>query len=106
MRSGADGFLTPWGHSVCAREDHLAAQIAEARGTWKFPALFDLTGALVPARRTRSPYGWSWELLDEQRSRTGWFNESKASTPEARRQCHAAKGFYLSSVRGSRSQKS
>lgn len=99
QHSDTDGFLSQWAHGVCAREDRLAAEIAEAGGTAEFPALFDLDGSLIPARRTRGQYGWRWELLNQRGRRIGWFNESRAKSVEGRRQAHAAKGFYVGVVR-------
>ncbi|WP_411140272.1 hypothetical protein [Streptomyces sp. x-80] len=97
--SDTEGFLSQWAHGVCAREDRLAAHIAENGGTAEFPALFDLDGTLVPARRVQKQYGWIWELLDAKGGRRGWFNESRAKSPEVRRRNNATKGIYLGTVR-------
>ncbi|TJZ55595.1 hypothetical protein FCH28_09650 [Streptomyces piniterrae] len=96
--SDTDGFRSQWAHGLCAREDRLAARIAEDGGVAEFPGLFDLDGNLVPARRVQGQYGWSWELLRQGR-RAGWFNESKAKNAETRRRNNAAKGFYVGTVR-------
>ncbi|BDM70558.1 hypothetical protein HEK616_40450 [Streptomyces nigrescens] len=98
-RCDNDGFLTQWAAGVSAQAYSLDADIVAQGGKWEFPALFDLEGTLVPARRERGQYGWYWELLNERGRRIGWFNESKAKNPETRRRNNAKKGYYVGTVR-------
>ncbi|ONK13237.1 hypothetical protein [Streptomyces sp. MP131-18] len=94
-----DGFLSQWASGKMAGLRRLEADIAEAGGVWEFPALFDLDGNLVPAKEVEGRYGLSWMLLNEHGRCAGWFNPSKARSPEVRRRNNAAKGYYIGSVR-------
>lgn len=98
-RSGMDGALTQYAHGLMAQQERLAARIAEKGGMWEFPALFDLSGNLVPARQVSGRYGFSWRLLDANGRGIGWFNESQARKAENRRAAHARKGYYVGIVR-------
>jgi hypothetical protein len=100
-RCDTDGFLSQWASSITGRKLMLQAEIEERGGKAEFVALFDLEGALVPAKMIETRYGWSWALLDPKNPRgrfLGFFNPSKASTPEKRRAANAKKGFYLGTV--------
>lgn len=97
-RSGMDGARTQYAHGLMAQEERLAARIAEKGGMWEFPALFDLSGNLVPARQVQGRYGYCWRLLDASGRGIGWFNESQARKAENRRNAHARKGFYVGTV--------
>lgn len=72
-RCDTDGFVSQWASDYMGRGYTLAAQVAEAGGTWTFPALLDLTGAMVPARVIRTHYGERWGVFGswEECSRQG-----------------------------------
>lgn len=98
-RCDTDGALSQWAWGVTAQKDRLQADIIEAGGKAEFPALFDLSGNLVPAKEIETQFGWSWMLLDEREKCAGWFNESKARNEETRRKNNAKKGYYVGRVR-------
>jgi len=61
-RSDTDGFLSQWASDLSAQLYEAKARIAEAGGTAEFPALFDSTGARVPAVLvTRPVFGAPWQ---------------------------------------------
>ncbi|OLT26372.1 hypothetical protein BJF83_21465 [Nocardiopsis sp. CNR-923] len=102
-RCDTDGFLSQWAHGVEASRLELEARIVEAGGLWEFPALFDLHGALVPAKQIQTQYGTRWALLDpanpDGRFR-GFFGPSEAATSKARKASDARRGgFFVGLVR-------
>lgn len=97
-RCDTDGFLSQWASGLTGSVKMLQADIEDKGGVWEFQALFDLDGNLVAAREVRGTYGWAWGLIDPANPRgrfLGWFNPSKARTPEKRRAANAKKGYYL-----------
>ena len=98
-RSDTDGALSQMARGLNAREYLLCAQLAEQDGIWGFPALFTLTGALVPdATYIRTKQGkWVWRIGRGEGAQ--WFNESQALDGSRRRKNDAAKGFYVGQVR-------
>lgn len=75
-RSDTDGFLSQWASGLSAARDRLQADIEDAGGLHRFPALFDLDGRYVPARVIEPrQYGWGkrWMVLDQQGRSTGTF---------------------------------
>lgn len=98
-RSDTDGALSQMGYNLNAREYNLCARLAEKDGIWEFPALFTLTGALVPdATYIRTKQGkWVWRIGRGEGAQ--WFNESKALDGSRRRKNDAAKGFYVGLIR-------
>ncbi|MFI6290078.1 hypothetical protein ACIBEJ_00750 [Nonomuraea sp. NPDC050790] len=100
-RSDTDGCLSQWGSSMVAQELRLQADINEAGGRALFPALFDTSGALVPALLTDGEWGWYFTLLasdDPNGRRAGWFGPSKARKAANARANDAAKGYYIGYV--------
>lgn len=99
---GADGAMTQQGNLAAANEAILAAAIADRGGRWEFPALFDLTGNLVPARRhTIKKDGrtrYSWMLLTPEGRKAGWFNPSQAEDPARARANNAKRGYFVGRV--------
>ncbi len=78
--------------------EHLCARLAETDGIWEFPALFTLTGALVPQAAyvfTRKGK-WVWRIGNGPDAQ--WFDESKARDGFRRRKNDQAKGYYVGSV--------
>lgn len=99
-RSDTDGALSQMGHNLNAREYLLCAQLAEKDGIWEFPALFTLTGALVPDAvyiKIKSTGKWVWRIGRGEGAQ--WFNESQAKDGYRRRRNDQAKGFYVGLVR-------
>lgn len=99
-RSDTDGALSQMGYNLNAREYNLCARLAEKDGIWEFPALFTLTGALVPDAtyiKIRSTGKWVWRIGRGEGAQ--WFNESKALDGSRRRKNDAAKGFYVGLIR-------
>ena len=94
-----DGALAQWANTAMARKYELCARLAEHNGIWEFPALFTLTGALVPdAVYIRTSMGkWVWRI--GKGATVAWFNESKAVSGALRRKNDAAKGFALGTIR-------
>ena len=100
-RSDTDGFMSQWAAGLTAARLRLQAEITDNGGLAEFPALFDLAGNLVPAKRIQTRYGMSWALLssaDPDSQFSGWFNESKAQDPKRARNADARKGFYVGYV--------
>lgn len=97
-RSDTDGYVTQWAHGLNGQKDRIAARIAENNGYADFPALFDRSGALVPARECETRYGWAWRLLDADGEPVGWFNPSRAKDWRRRLRADAAKGFFVGVV--------
>ena len=100
-RCDTDGFLSQWAHGVNAGKDRLQAEIIENGGMWEFSALFDLRGNLVPAKEVKTPYGYSWGLLDEANPEgrfLGFFNPSKAQSDSRRFKANAAKGYRMGRI--------
>lgn len=98
-RCDTDGALSQWAWGVTAQKVRLQAEILEADGMAEFPAIFDLSGNLVPAKEIQTQFGWSWMLLDKYERCTGWFNESKARNEETARKNNAKKGYCVGRVR-------
>lgn len=98
-RSDTDGALSQMARSLNAREYQLCARLAERDGIWEFPALFTLTGALVPdAVYIRTRQGkWVWRIGKGEGAQ--WFNESIAKDGFRRRKNDAIKGFYVGTIR-------
>lgn len=97
--SDTDGALSQFGNNLMSRKYNLCARLAEFDGVWEFPALFTLTGALVPEAVyiKTSQQKWVWRIgkgADVQ-----WFNESRAKDGYRRRRNDQAKGFYVGLVR-------
>lgn len=95
-RSDTNGALSQAGNNLTARKYRLCAQLAERDGLWEFPALFTLTGALVPDAvyiKIKSTGKWVWRIGRGEGA--NWFNESKALDGSRRRKNDAAKGFYV-----------
>lgn len=84
---------------LSAKGDLLCAQLAEVNGIWEFPALFTLTGALVPqstyVRTKKGP--WVWRIGTGEPCQ--WFAPSKALSGARRRANDAAKGYALGTIR-------
>ncbi|MFE7461632.1 hypothetical protein ACWFMI_23725 [Nocardiopsis terrae] len=98
QRCDTDGALSQWASGVEAERLRLEADIREAGGRWVFPALFDLDGALVPAKQIQTRHGMRWALLDPDHPEgrfIGWFGESQAATSRARKDSDAARGGYF-----------
>ena len=72
-RCDTDGFLSQWADGIMARKYRLQAEIDAKGGMWDFPALFDLSGNLVPAKLIQSKFGLCWALLDASENFTGTF---------------------------------
>lgn len=103
QRCGADGMLSQWASGISASLRRTEAAIVERGGVWDFPALFDLDGHLVPARRETKEdhFGRTrtvWRLLDANGRGTGWFNPSQAEDKNRRRTNNAKKGIYIGRV--------
>ena len=97
--SDTDGFVTQYANDLASREYRLCADLAERNGLWEFPALFTLTGALVPDAtyiKTRQDK-WVWRIGKGEGAQ--WFNESIAKDGFRRRKNDAIKGFYVGTVR-------
>lgn len=100
-RCDTDGFVSQWASGVNASKYSLQAEIEE-KGGWELQAVFDLAGNLIAAKEIETIHGWTWAILesDDPQSRfKGWFNPSKASTPEKRRANNAKKGYYLGRIK-------
>lgn len=101
-RSDTDGALSQLASDSYARKCNLCAELAEKDGWWEFPALFTLTGALVPDARyvkTSTEYGGKWVWRIGTGPTAQWFNESKALNGSRRRKNDAAKGFAVGTIR-------
>lgn len=101
-RSDTDGALSQFASDSAARRYDMCATLAEQDGTWEFPALFTLTGALVPDAvwiKTKTKYGakWVWRIGRGQAAQ--WFDPSKANSGARRRANDAAKGYQLGTIR-------
>lgn len=84
-RSDTDGFLSQWALGIGAQEHRLAADIAEAGGTWTFRGLFDrATGERVKAKIVKFD-GYAggtvskWIVLDENDDAVHWLPAYKTS---------------------------
>lgn len=101
-RSDTDGALSQWGSAINAALYGRKAEIAENGGKAEFPALFDLNGNLVPAKRVMTRYGLAWGLLsdpeDSSSSFEGWVNESQAKDPAKRVKALEDKGYRMGTV--------
>jgi hypothetical protein len=93
-----DNGMTTWAHGLLGAEEALQERIDANGGVWDLPAVFDLEGNMVPARRVEGEYGTSWRILDENGQGVGWFNPSKAKKEETRRANDAKRGYYLGKV--------
>lgn len=84
---------------IKAREYRLNAQLAINDGIWEFPALFTLTGALVPdATWVKTRKGkWVWRI--GRGPLPQWFDPSKALNGSRRRRNDAEKGFAVGVIR-------
>jgi len=86
-RCDTDGALSQWASGINARRLRLEAEIVDNGGVWEFPALFDLDGNWVPARKIDGRYGPCWMILDESGDATGEFvpfRPARKSTLEKR----------------------
>lgn len=95
-RAWKDG--TPEG-MVKSKEYRLYAQLAPTSGIMEFPALFTLTGALVPQSawvRTRKG-SWVWRVGNG--ALVQWFDPSRALSGAVRRRNDAAKGYAIGLIR-------
>ena len=72
-RSDTDGFLSQWAHGITADMHRRNAELLEAGGRARFPALFTTSGDWVPARRIEGTYGPRWQVLTETGRPTGTF---------------------------------
>jgi hypothetical protein len=100
-RSDTDGFMSQWASGLTAARERLQADIIEDGGRAMFPALFDLEGALIAAKRVEGRHGMVWGLLGSDNPDdgiTGWFGESNASRKGAARRNDAKKGYYIGYV--------
>ena len=99
QRSDTDGALSQMGNNLRAREYRLCAELAAHGGIWTFPALYTLTGALVPEATYVKTYmgKWVWRVGSGQD--VTWFDASRAKDGSRRRKNDAAKGFYVGAVR-------
>ncbi|MFF3665425.1 hypothetical protein [Microtetraspora malaysiensis] len=98
-RCDTDGALSQWANGLLAAEARLQADIEENGGKALFPALFDLAGNLVRAKRMNGQWGTYWALLDERGRITGeWFTPSKSHDARRARKTDAAKGYYIGYV--------
>ena len=100
-RCDTDGFVSQWASGLMAAQKRLQADLEEAGGRATFPALFDLAGNLVAAKRVQGEWGYYWLLLatdDPNGRRCGWFGPSKAKDPRKARATDAAKGYYVGYV--------
>lgn len=88
-RCDTDGALSQWASEITSRKLHLQADIAEAGGIWQFPALFDLSGNVVPAKLINGKYGLCWMVFDKDGEFTGEF----VSAFPKRRQTIVNKGY-------------
>jgi hypothetical protein len=87
------------GHKFTPREWELCADLAEMNGVWEFPALFSLTGALVPDSvwiKTRLSK-WVWRIGTGQT--VVWFDPSRARCGARRRANDRAKGYQVGLIR-------
>lgn len=72
-RCDTDGFVSQWSSGLAASAASLNAAIVERGGWSEFPALFNLTGEFVPAKRIEGTYGPRWLVLDADGKSTGVF---------------------------------
>jgi hypothetical protein len=70
-RCDTDGALSQWSSGLNAQRARLQADIVDAGGVAKFPALFTLDGEYVPAKRIEGQWGPRWMVLDADGNRTG-----------------------------------
>lgn len=56
-RCDTDGFLSQWASGLMAEQRRMEADLMENGGTADFPALFTLSGEMVPARLMNTRYG-------------------------------------------------
>lgn len=70
-RCDTDGALSQWSSTLNAQKARLLADIVDAGGVAKFPALFTLDGEYVPAKRIEGNWGPRWMVLDTEGVRTG-----------------------------------
>lgn len=99
--SDTDGFVSQWASGISAREDALAAEIADKGGRHCYQAMFDLDGNLIAAKEIKTRYGYRWGILADDDPRgeiTQWVSESQARDPQRARKANAAKGFYIGRV--------
>lgn len=99
VRSDTDGALTQWANDTMSRKYMLCAELAEKDGFWEFPALFTLTGALVPEAvwlKTKLNK-WVWRIGSGPT--VAWFDPSRARSGARRRANDAAKGYVMGTVR-------
>lgn len=96
-----DQYVTEALTDVEARRAELEEQLARNHGRAVFPALFDLTGRLVPARLVTTFYGSQWLILasEDPRGRVlARFTPSQARSRRVALRHDAAKGYYVGTV--------
>lgn len=64
----SDGFLSQWASGLNAQKKRLQATITENGDRYEFPALFDLSGKLVPAKLLQTRYGQAWAIFESHDS--------------------------------------
>ena len=81
-------------------EFKLQKQINRRGGRWRFPALFDLQGRPVPARRDITPYGERWLVYDnpELTGKPQYVSDSKSSNVNNRVSWLMNKGYQVGTV--------
>jgi len=86
-------------NDTTARKYMMYAQLAEKDGIWEFPALFSLTGGLVPdAVWVKTKLNkWVWRIGSGEAVR--WFDPSRARSGARRRANDAAKGYQVGTIR-------
>lgn len=101
QNSDTDGALTQWAHGCLIGQYRLQARIEMWGGRHPIPALFDLDGNLVAAKRIAGNWGMVWGLLetdDPQSPIVQWVNESQAATAAKRIKMLEGKGFRIGTV--------
>lgn len=72
-RCGTDGFVSQWASDLSGDLASTRAKIAENRGRWEFPALFDLRMNRVPAKLIDGKFGPCWAICEEDGRFSGIF---------------------------------
>lgn len=81
-------------------EAKLQKQIDKRGGMWSFPALFDLQGRPVPAKRLETQYGPRWLVFDnpEMRGKPRYIPDSKSPNVQNRVNWMAEKQLQIGTV--------